>query len=156
MIGYKIITLPTTVITHVHTTLTDPIYHHPAPVTIAGEGDYGPCRLCLNTFSLGERRILFLYNPFSTQQDADFAGPIFIHADRCLPYTTPQLFPEPIRCLPITLRGYTTHNHFIAEEHPHSLNVEIAIETLLRRPDVAFIHVRNTEAKCFILRMERS
>ncbi len=156
MITYKIVAIPQTVTQHVHNTLTDPIYRHPVQITVAGVGDYGPCRVCLNTFSIGERRILFLYNPFSAQQEADFAGPIYIHADHCQPYATPQNFPEPIRSLPITLRGYDAHNHFIVEEHPHSLDVETAIETLLRQPEIAFLHIRNAEAKCFILRIERA
>src|SRR6202051_1751405 len=123
MIGFTIVTIPEEITRHVHKTLTDPIYHHPVQVSVAGEGDYGPCRVCLNTFSIGERRILFLYNPFSAE--ADFAGPIFMHAEQCQPYPRIQIFPEAIRSLPITLRGYDTQHNFVAEEQPRSLNVEM-------------------------------
>ena len=162
MIEYNIVSIPETVRQHVQNNLTDPIYGHEVKVSVAGEGDYGPCRVCLNTFKVGESRILFLYNPFSVKQEADFAGPIYIHTERCQAYgsslsgPSSQTFPEAIRSLPITLRGYDIQNHFVAEEHPRSLNVEAAIEVLLRRAEVAFVHVRNSEAKCFMLRIERS
>ncbi|HEY4385144.1 MAG TPA: DUF1203 domain-containing protein [Ktedonobacteraceae bacterium] len=155
MIDFRIVPIPETITDHVHTTLTDPIYQFPVQITIANVGDYGPCQICLNTFSIGERRILFLYNPFSVQQEPEFAGPVFIHAERCRPYASRRIFPESIRTLPISLRGYDAHNHFVAEEQPRSLNVETAIETLLRRAEIVFLHVRNIEEKCFILHIER-
>ncbi len=79
MTAYKVMPISEEIIDHVRRTLTDPIYNHPVRVEVAGPGGYGPCRACLNTFEVGERRILFLYNPFSLTQESDFAGPIFIH-----------------------------------------------------------------------------
>jgi hypothetical protein len=141
----------------VRTTLTDPIYGSIAQVSVAGPDGYGPCRSCLKTFSSGERRILFLYNPFSRgEQTSDFAGPIFIHDGSCARYDNSATFPEPIKNLPIIFKGYDQQNHFITEEIPIEQDIETAIDKVFQRPEVAFIHVRNTEAKCFIMRIKRS
>jgi Protein of unknown function (DUF1203) len=155
MIDYRIVPIPEPIIYAVHTTLTDPIYRLPVQITIAGTGDYGPCRVCLNTFSFGERYILFFYNPFSRRQEAASAEPTLIHAARCQRYSHEQRFPESMRTLPISLCGYDRHNHFVAEEQPRSLDVEGAIEALLRRAEVAFLHVRNRDEKYFMLHITR-
>jgi hypothetical protein len=155
MIDFRIVAIPEPIINHVHTTLTDPVYHFPVQITITGSGDYGPCRACLNTFSFGERRIHFLYNPFSGQQETESAEPILIHAERCQPYDRQHHFPESVRTLPISVHGYDAHNQAVAEERPHGLNVEVAIKALLRRNRVAFLHVRNVEEQLFILHIAR-
>ncbi|HMA35664.1 MAG TPA: DUF1203 domain-containing protein [Chloroflexia bacterium] len=156
MTHYAISPIDDAISRQVRTTLTDPIYGLEVPVSVAGPGNYGPCRSCLHTFTIGERRILFLYNPFSPEQHADFAGPVFIHDGDCESYSQRAVFPPAIRSLPIVLKGYGADNRFIAEETPPGPDVETAIDTLFHRPDVAFIHVRNREAKCFILRIARA
>jgi hypothetical protein len=157
MPAYKVLAITEQIANHVRSTLTDPIYGHPVQVSVAGPGDYGPCRSCLRTFEIGERRILFLYNPFSVgEQTSDFAGPVFIHDQPCERYNTPEVFPEDIRHLPVVCKGYDAHNNFVADEIPSGTDVETAISQLLRRPEIAFILVRNIEAKCFILRIERA
>jgi hypothetical protein len=157
MTSFKVVPLDEEINQHVRTTLTDPIYGHPVQVTIAQEGDYGPCRSCLRTTASGERRILFVYNPFAPkEQTSDFAGPIYIHDQPCQNYTTSFAFPEPIRDLPIVFKGYDAGNHFVADELSDGQSAEQAIEELLKRPEVTFIHVRNTEARCFIMRIERA
>ncbi len=150
---FKVLPVDQKLSQHARTTLTDPIYGYPAPVTVVKAGEYGPCRACLNTFEAGDRRILFLYNPFSANQESDFAGPIFIHDHNCQPYQSGG-FPDPLRNLPLVFRAYTHTNEFVAAEFP-SEGAETAIEKLFSLPEVALIHVRNHQAKCFIARIER-
>jgi hypothetical protein len=140
---------------HVRRTLTDPIYGHPVPVSVAGPDGYGPCRACLRTFTPGERRILFLYNPFSAEQHSDFAGPVFIHDTPCESYEHPATFPPTLRRLPLLLKAYDAQQHLVAEQMPAADAIEAAITGLFADPTVAVIHVRNHEAKCFIARIER-
>jgi uncharacterized protein DUF1203 len=138
----------------VRESLKDPIYGlsvHVEPAT-----GYGPCRLCLRTFAPGEPRILFLYNAFSAEQEADLAGPVFIHAGPCAPYGEPSVFPEDVANLPIVLRGYDRHRRCIAEIVPAAGAAAAILESMFESASVDVVHVRNTEAKCFIARVERS
>lgn len=156
MTSFKVVPIDEEISQRVRTTLTDPIYGYPVQITVNQDGDYGPCRSCLRTTAADERRILFVYNPFAPkEQTSDFAGPVFIHDQPCQTYSTNFVFPELIRDLPIVFKGYDASNHFVTDELADGQSAEQAIEKLLKRPEVAFIHVRNTEAKCFIMRIER-
>jgi hypothetical protein len=133
-------------------TLCDPIYG--LPVQVEPATGYGPCRLCLKTLGPGEPRILFLYNAFSAGQEADLAGPVFIHAGRCEPYDEPSAFPEEIAALPIVLRAYDSHRRCVLEIAPTPGAVDASLEALFESENAAFVHVRNAEAKCFIVRVD--
>lgn len=158
MASFKVLPIDERINRHVRTTLTDPIYNYPVQVTVVTTDDqYGPCRSCLNFTRAGERRILFLYNPFTPEeQTSEFAGPVFIHDGLCENYAAGSVFPESIRALPIVLKGYDAHNHLVADEIPEEQSAEEAIEKLFQRPEVVFILVRNTSAKCFIMRIQRA
>ena len=138
----------------VRETMRDPVYG--LPVRVEPATGYGPCRLCLRTFEPGELRILFLYNPFSTLQEADVAGPVFIHAADCAPYAEATIFPEEVEPLPIVLRAYDGDRRCVFETAPARGAVAPALESLLDCQAVAFVHVRNAEAKCFITRVDRA
>jgi len=155
MSSFKVLPIDEQISRQVRATLTDPIYGYSVQVSVAKPGDVGPCRACLRIFTPGERRILLLYNPFAREQTSEFAGPVFIHDGPCATYTATESFPPALRELPIVLKGFDAQNHYVDEEIPDGAPVEPAIATLFRRPEVAFIHVRNTEAKCFIARIER-
>ena len=153
---FRIRPIQESIAARVRETLRDPIYG--LPVRIEPATGYGPCRLCLRTFSPEERRILFLYNPFSAQQDADFAGPIFIHADACRAFDEPA-FPDEIARLPILLRSYDGDGRRLAEIDPKAdaapgADLSAMLELLLEPENAAFVHVRNAEAKCFIAAVE--
>lgn len=136
----------------VRETLCDPIYG--LPVRVEPATGYGPCRLCLKTFEPGEPRILFLYNAFSGAQEADLAGPVFIHAGRCEQYGEQSSFPQEIAALPIVLRAYDSHRRCVFEIAPKPGAVDASLEALFESESVAFVHVRNAEAKCFIVRVD--
>lgn len=154
MSQFRITPLDESLVRRVRASLQDPIYGRPLSVEPAT--GYGPCRLCLRTFAPGEPRILFLFNAFSPTQEADLAGPVFIHAEHCTPYGESSLFPEALASLPIVFRAYDADRRCLFEVSPKTGGEAAALETLLASPSVAVVHIRNAEAKCFIARVERT
>jgi hypothetical protein len=132
-----------------------PQYGHPAHVERAA--GYGPCRLCLDTFHVGEEdRLLFTYNPFDGLDSYPSPGPIFVHADGCVPHPPERAFPAALRALPLTLEGYAAGRWVVARERVAGSDVEGAATRLFSHPAVSYIHVRNSEAGCYIARLERN
>ncbi len=154
MSEFRIRSIDASLSAQVRGTLKDPVYG--LPVSVEPATGFGPCRLCLRTFSPGEPRILFLYNPFSAAQEADVAGPVFVHAEPCRPYADASLFPEEVAQLPVVLRAYDAHRRCLLEMTPRPGGVTASIEACFGVPGVALVHVRNAEAKCFIAAIERS
>jgi len=139
----------------VRSNLKSPNYGHPAHVEPAA--GYGPCRLCLRQFRTGqENRILFTYNPFEGLDAYPSPGPVFIHETACEPFQEAAAFPAELRTLPLTLEAYGKDRWIIARERPAEGEIETAIERLFASAAVDYIHIRNTEAGCYIARIERA
>ncbi len=150
---YQVIAIPENLAQKVRTTLKAPGYGHPAHVEVAA--GYGPCRLCLKKFREGEEdRILFTYDPFRGLDSYPSPGPVFIHRDNCPAYAE-EGFPAELRDLPLTLEAYGPDRWIVARERVADGEVDAAIARLLAREEVGYIHVRNTEAGCYIARVER-
>ncbi len=153
MSAYHVIAIPETLAQEVRETLKAPRYGHPAHVELAT--GYGPCRLCLQKFREGEEdRILFTYDPFTGLDRYPSPGPIFIHKDACPSYKA-EGFPPELRDLKLTLEAYGPDRWIVARERVADGEVDAAIERLLAREEVGYIHVRNTQAGCYIARVER-
>jgi hypothetical protein len=60
-----------------------------------------------------------------------------------------------LRSLPLTLEAYGENRWIIARERPSAAKIESSVERLLQTSGVRYIHVRNTEAGCFIAQIER-
>lgn len=154
MIGFRVVPIPAALTDAARSTLTSPQYGHPAHVEVAA--GYGPCRSCLRQFRTGEeRRILFTYNPFDGLDAYPSPGPVFIHAEACASFFGASRFPEELRNLPLTLEAYGKERWMVARERPEDHEIERSIEKLLNTAGTEYIHVRNTEAGCFIARIER-
>src|SRR5579859_3793544 len=154
MAGFRVLPIDSALAEQVRSTLKSPQYGHPAHVELAT--GYGPCRACLKQFRAGEEdRILFTYNPFESLDSYPSPGPVFIHAKSCPGYDAPQSFPEELRSLPLTLEAYGADRWIIARERPTADEIEGSVERLLQTSGVRYIHVRNTEAGCFIARIDR-
>jgi len=154
MASFRVTGIPANLSQQARTTLKSPQYGHPAHVETAT--GYGPCRSCLATFAEGEEeRILFTYNPFAGQDPYPSPGPVFIHREEC-PTWEAETFPPMLRGLPMTFEGYGDDRWIVARERVANGEVESAIERLFAEPAVRYIHVRNTEAGCFIARVERA
>ena len=60
-----------------------------------------------------------------------------------------------MRSLKLTFEGVTAGPRVVALERTDDEGVDGAIERLLELPEVDFVNVRNTEAGCFVARIER-
>jgi hypothetical protein len=155
MIAYRTLAIPQKTADAVRTRLTSPGYGHPAHVETAT--GYGPCRLCLRFFAVGEeRRILFTYDPFRETGDAPLPGPVFLHQHDCERYPEDAGFPVHLLEHPLTVAAYGPARALLAEEAVEGTAIEPVLERLLSRPEVAYLHVRDRQAGCFDLRVERA
>jgi hypothetical protein len=153
--AYRIVAIQDDVAETVRQTRKSPRYGHPAHAEVAT--GYGPCRQCLRVFEVGaERRILFTYDPFADTDPLPLPGPVFIHESRCLRYREDAGFPEDLRSHALTLNAYGRGRRLRAQEYVSDGRLEGEIERLLARPDVDFIHVRDTKAGCYDFRIERA
>lgn len=154
MAGFRVLPIEPALVESVRSSRKSPQYGHPAHVELAT--GYGPCRACLRQFRAGEEdRLLFTYNPFEGLDSYPSPGPVFIHAKSCPSYSAHDEFPEELRSLPLTLEAYGDDRWLIARERPAEDQIEPAVERLLNARGVKYLHVRNTEAGCFIARIER-
>jgi hypothetical protein len=143
--------IPDDVATEVRTTMRAPEYGHPAYQALAQS--YGPCRLCLRTFRIGEEeRILFTYNPFPANE-LPAPGPVFIHARACERYDAPELPPD-LRALPMVLEGYGRAGELLTRERVAGYGLELLLERIFRRDGARYVHIRNGEAGCFMARVD--
>jgi hypothetical protein len=79
---FRTVPIPAALAHAARETRRSPQYGHPAHRERAA--GYGPCRLCLETFRVGEEdRLLFTYNPFDGLDPYPSPGPVFVHADGC-------------------------------------------------------------------------
>lgn len=154
MSHYRYIAIPQETADRVRRTMKSPGYGHPAHREIAT--GYGPCRLCLRTFKIGvEERILFTLDPFYGIEDLPLPGPVFIHAEECARYDEHTGFPNDLRAHPLTLEGYAKGRRLLAQTHIEDCNIEVALDRILANAEVDYVHVRDTQAGCYDLRVER-
>jgi hypothetical protein len=154
MTGFRTIAIDPAICWQVRKTNKSPQYGHPAHIETAT--GYGPCRACLKQFRIGaEKRILFTYNPFDGIDSYPSPGPVFIHTEACETFSAPLTFPGELRQLPLTLEAYGDDRWILGRERPNPDEIELVIQKCFAIPGVRYIHVRNTEAGCFIARIER-
>ena len=151
---FRTIPIPASMAESVRLEHRSPQYGHPTHTEVAT--GYGPCRLCLDTFRVGEEeRVLFTYNPFDGLDTFPSPGPVFVHAPGCEPFAAETGFPEPLRELPLVLEGYAAGRWLVARERVLDGGVEAAASRIFAHDAVAYVHVRNFEAGCYIARLER-
>jgi Protein of unknown function (DUF1203) len=125
-----------------------PQYGHPAHRELAR--GYGPCRLCLRTFTIGEEeRILFTYQPFHDVGSLPAPGPVFIHSAPCTRYDALE-FPPDFRALPLVFEGYQKGGLLLAQERVAARDPEQVLQQIFKGSGAAYVHIRNGEAGCFM------
>ncbi len=155
MPDYRVLAIPEGTAEKVRATRRSPGYGHPVHAEVAT--GYGPCRLCLRDFTVGvERRLLFTLDPFHGIEPLPLPGPVFIHENECDRHPEHGGFPADLLAHDLTLIGYARGRRHRAEEQATGPQVEAAIERLLARNDVDYLHVRDTQAGCYDLRIERA
>ena len=93
---FRVVAILDAIADSVRAELVAPVYGHPAYAEVAR--GYGPCRLCLRTFTVGaDRRILFTYDSFQDKEALPLPGPVYIHEVACERYPEDGGFPEDLR-----------------------------------------------------------
>jgi hypothetical protein len=155
MQSYRVVAVGDQITNTVRKTLRSPGYGHPAHTEMAS--GYGPCRQCLRTFAVGsERRILFTYDPFYGKENLPLPGPVFIHENDCERYPENAGFPADMLSHRLTLNAYARGRRLVAQKYVSDGVIEPELDQLLRDRDVAYIHVRDTDAGCFDFLIERT
>jgi hypothetical protein len=145
--------IPDDIAAEVRRTMRAPHYGHPAHREIAK--GYGPCRLCLRTFEIGqEERILFTYQPFGDPGSLPAPGPIFVHAEACRRYEGSELPPD-FRALPLVFEAYRTGGRLVAQERVGERAAEVVLAQVFEEGPADYVHIRNGEAGCFMARVDR-
>lgn len=153
MAVFRYFGIPEGIATEVRQTMRSPQYGHPAHRELAR--GYGPCRVCLRTFEVGEEeRILFTYQPFGDPGSLPAPGPIFIHAESCQPYDGLELPPD-FRALPLVIEGYRAGGRLVAQERVGAQVAEDVLARIFDDETADYVHVRNGEAGCFMAKVER-
>jgi hypothetical protein len=109
-----------------------------------------PLRCCLRETRSGEQVLLIAYTPPGTTGAYAERGPVFIHADPCEGYTTPDRYPPGLSHRQQVVRAYDQDGQIadgiLAGDGEQALAV---IQQLLARPDVALVQLRNVGYGCY-------
>jgi len=122
----------------------------------------GPCRLSLKPFDVGvDKRLLFKHSPFENQSAYNQSGPVFIHADAVEEYSDIYRFPPEIKkakdSIPLSLIGYDAHHQMVFAQRVGDEDVDFLIERIFdEQADIEYFHARNSEACCYICKIERN
>src|SRR3954452_11064987 len=110
---YRVQGIPESLAAATRATMQSPQYGHPAHVELAT--GYGPCRLCLQTFTVGtDERVLFTYQPFTDPAALPAPGPVFVHRAPCARYDALGV-PDALRPLPLVVEGYGHAGSLLAQ-----------------------------------------
>ncbi|MCK8522726.1 DUF1203 domain-containing protein [Aquimarina sp. D1M17] len=122
---------------------------------------YGPCRVSLQPFVPGKDiRLLLSHSPFDINNSFNQPGPVFIHKKEVRPYQDIHRFPKEIKAdkknFPLSLIGYSNDQKMMITELVGERDVDQLISEIFEEnPMVAYLHARNSEACCFICKIER-
>jgi hypothetical protein len=121
----------------------------------------GPCRISLKPFEIGKDiRLVFKHSPFGIENAFNQPGPIFINKNEIEPYTDIYTFPLEIKAdkenFPLSLIGYSKEQKMIYTKLVGNNDVDDLITEIFdTEKDIEFLHARNSEACCFICKIER-
>ena len=122
-------------------------------VVVVDEPNAAPCRHCLRWAKPGETVILFPYHAIPAGRPYSESGPIFVHADGCKRYQTPE-YPGEFREGRV-FRAYDSKQNLIDAVLPNGEPPEAVIEKLFENPETTFLHARSATRGCFTFQIER-
>lgn len=155
MNAFRVTAIPTQVAEEVRTTGKSPNYGFPAHREIAA--GRAPCRHCLQLIERNkEELLLFTYDPFRELGEPPLPGPVYVHSDACPRHPESSAIPEAYRGRLLTLEGYGEGRALLKEVRVSDGQEQVAAEKLFQDGDIRYVHVRSTEAGCFLFRLERS
>jgi hypothetical protein len=154
MSSFQVVAIPTEVAESVRSTGKAPVYGFPAHKEIAA--GRAPCRHCLQLIKVQEEQLLlFTYDPFREVGQPPLPGPIYIHAEKCERKNDSRSFPEDYRGRLLTFAAYGDDRELISEKRLNGEKEEEIAGAFFADPAVKYIHVRSTEAGCYLFRLER-
>jgi uncharacterized protein DUF1203 len=152
MMLFRVQGIPGSVAESVRSSLRSPQYGHPAHAELAT--GTGPCRLCLEPFTVGrDQRLLFTYQPFSDPGALPAPGPVFIHRESCRRYDALEM-PAGLSTLPLVLEGYGEEGTLLARRRIEA-DAGAALAEVFGPANVRYAHLRHGEAGCFVARVDR-
>jgi hypothetical protein len=155
MSSFQVVAIPTEIAESVRATQKAPGYGFAAQREVAA--GRAPCRHCLQLIRPQEEELLlFIYDPFREVGEPPLPGPVYIHADRCERAIGERSFPEQYRGRALTLAAYGDQRMLLDERRVACGDEEEQAEGLLQNPAVKYIHVRSTEAGCYLFRLDRA
>jgi Protein of unknown function (DUF1203) len=154
MNSFQVVPIPTEVAEGVRATGKAPVYGFPAHRELAA--GRAPCRHCLRLIRPQEEELmLFTYDPFGELGQPPLPGPVYIHAEKCERNTEQTSFPEEYRGRLLTLVAYGDDRKVLQEVRLTDGGEEDTAQRLFDDPAVKYIHVRSTEAGCYLFRLDR-
>src|SRR5215469_11835091 len=154
MTSFHAVAIPTEIAEQVRTTGKSPHYGFPAHREVAAGRT--PCRRCLQLIEhRQEERLLFSYDPFRELGQPPLPGPVYIHAEPCTRHSGGGAIPEQYQGHLLTLEGYGADRALLKEIRVSNGAEQEAAERMFCEPEIRYVHVRNTEAGCFLFRLER-
>ena len=128
------------------------------PERKTSDGDGVPCRHCLKNVAAGDDYLILAYRPFPALQPYAETGPIFLHADECERAPEAEALPELFaQTKDYIVRGYGADDRIVYGSGAvvPTLDIPARAETLLARPDIAYLHMRSARNNCYQCRIER-
>jgi hypothetical protein len=115
-----------------------------------------PLRCCLRESAPGERVLLIAYTPPGTRGAYAERGPVFVHAEPCRGYLTPDRYPPALSHRQQVVRAYDRAGRIadgvLVSDGEHAMAV---IGELLGRADVTLVHLRNVGYGCYNFAVRR-
>lgn len=116
-----------------------------------------PCRHCLKNVEAGKNYLVLAYRPFPAPQPYAETGPIFLHAEPCERAPESAILPDLFaKTKDYIVRGYGKDDRIVYGTGAVTPTAEIPAYAadLLRRDDVAYVHMRSARNNCYQCRIE--
>jgi len=158
MNNFRIVPLSKNYVQEIRQTRRDDFNHEVIEQTATG---LGPCRVSLKPFERGvDKRLLFTHSPFEIDNAYNQPGPVFVNAANVEEYSDVYRFPPEIKAnrqsFPLTLIGYNTEQMMVLSKMVGDRDVdEMITEIFDQNAGVTYLHARNSQACCFICKIER-
>jgi uncharacterized protein DUF1203 len=151
---FRVVAIASEVAEQVRNTGKSPVYGFPAHREVAA--GRAPCRHCLGLIRKDEEELLlFTYDPFRELGEPPLPGPVYIHAKDCPRHPESDSIPEEYRGRLLTLEGYGDDRALVKEIRVSNGEEQLASEQMFSEAKIRYVHIRSTEAGCFLFRLER-
>lgn len=155
MHSFLVIAIPTEVADYVRASGKSPVYGFPAHKEVAA--GRAPCRHCLNLIQeQQEELLLFIYDPFREMGAPPLPGPVYLHSKNCMRHEETQNFPPVYEGRQLTFDAYGRNGELLSATYLTGGGEAEQADRLFGDPRLQYIHVRSTEAGCFLFRLQRA